>query len=126
MDKPSILITEDEEEMRTLLRYFLEREGFELLFATDGQEARMMIDMMSPPACILLDIMLPYMNGFELIEYIRHRPDWKEVPIMVLSARSAEADVVRALDGGADDYIVKPFKLSELTARIRRFIKSTR
>ncbi len=126
MDKPSILITEDDEEMRTLLRYFLEREGFELLFATDGQEARMMIDMMSPPACILLDIMLPYMNGFELIEYIRHRPDWKEVPIMVLSARSAEADVVRALDGGADDYIVKPFKLSELTARIRRFIKSTR
>lgn len=126
MDKPSILITEDDEEMRTLLRYFLEREGFELLFATDGQEARMMIDMMSPPACILLDIMLPYMNGFELIEYIRRRPDWKDVPIMVLSARSAEGDVVRALDGGADDYIIKPFKLSELTARIRRFIKSTR
>lgn len=125
-EKPVILMTEDDEEMRNLLRFFLEREGFTIVFATDGQEAQTMIDMMMPPKLVLLDIMLPYMSGFELIPYIKHRPGWEHVPILMLSARSDERDVVRALDAGANDYVTKPFKPNELVARIRRIIKTSR
>ena len=124
-DKPVILMTEDDEEMRNLLHFFLEREGFTIVFATDGQEALTMIDMMIPPQLVLLDIMLPYMNGFELITYIKHKPGWERVPILMLSARSEERDVVRALDAGDNDYVTKPFKPNELVARIRRIINTS-
>jgi DNA-binding response OmpR family regulator len=120
------MMTEDDEEMRNLLHFFLEREGFEIVFATDGQEAQTMIDLMMPPQLVLLDIMLPYMNGFELITYIKHKPGWERVPILMLSARSEERDVVRALDAGANDYVIKPFKPNELVARIRRIINTSR
>ncbi|MDP7421517.1 MAG: response regulator transcription factor [bacterium] len=125
-EQPVIMMTEDDEEMRNLLHFFLEREGFEIVFATDGQEAQTMIDLMMPPQLVLLDIMLPYMNGFELITYIKHKPGWERVPILMLSARSEERDVVRALDAGANDYVIKPFKPNELVARIRRIINTSR
>ncbi len=120
--QPIIFMTEDDEEMRHLLSFYLEREGFNIVFATDGMEAQTMIEMMTPPDLVLLDIMLPYMNGFELIKFIRQRPDWKDVPIVMLTARSDEDDVVRALKLGANEYIVKPFKPREMVMRIRRFL----
>lgn len=120
--QPIIFMTEDDEEMRHLLSFYLEREGFNIIFATDGMEAQTMIEMMTPPDLVLLDIMLPYMNGFELIKFIRQRPDWKDVPIVMLTARSDEDDVIRALKLGANEYIVKPFKPREMVMRIRRFL----
>jgi len=123
--QPIIFMTEDDEEMRHLLSFYLEREGFNIVFATDGMEAQTMIEMMTPPDLVLLDIMLPYMNGFELITFIRKRPDWKDVPIVMLTARSDEDDVVRALKLGANEYIIKPFKPREMVMRIRRFLNLT-
>ena len=71
-----------------------------------------------------LDVMLPYHSGFELVAHIRSKDLWREVPIVMLTADSAERDIVRALNAGANDYVVKPFNPKELTARLRRFLKT--
>ncbi|HTK87820.1 MAG TPA: response regulator [Nitrospiraceae bacterium] len=79
---------------------------------------------MPPPQLALLDVMLPYHSGFELVDPIRSKDLWREVPIVMLTADSAERDIVRALNAGANDYVVKPFNPKELTARLRRFLKT--
>jgi DNA-binding response OmpR family regulator len=76
------------------------------------------------PTLVLLDVMLPYLDGFELITKIREHATWKEVPIIMLTAKSQEQNIVRALDQGANDYVVKPFRPGELMSRIRRVMKS--
>ena len=76
----------------------------------------------SPPAFVILDVMLPYASGFDLLATIRKSPAWAKVPVLMLTAKSREADVVRALDGGANDYVTKPFQPAELKARIRRLV----
>jgi DNA-binding response OmpR family regulator len=78
-----------------------------------------------PPALILLDVMLPYLDGFELIRKIRRRESWSHVPIIMLTAKSQEQNIVRALDDGANDYVVKPFRPRELMARIRRLTEAS-
>jgi DNA-binding response OmpR family regulator len=72
---------------------------------------------------VLLDVMLPYIDGFEVVALIRARPGWENVPIVMLTAKNTEPDIVRALDAGASDYIVKPFQPNELLARVRRYLK---
>lgn len=120
----TILIVEDDEDMVTLLQFLLEREGYQAILASDGRQARTLFDTLSPPRLVLLDVMLPYHNGFELVTYIRSKEPWREVPIVMLTADSAERDIVRALDAGASDYVVKPFNPKELMARLRRFLKA--
>lgn len=123
--KGTILVVEDEAEMATLLAFLLKREGYGVLHAADGRQAQSMIDQMPPPRLALLDVMLPYMSGLQLVTYIRSKPEWQDVPIVMLTADSAEQDVVRALDAGAFDYVLKPFNPRELIARLQRFLKPT-
>ncbi|MER3424553.1 MAG: two-component system response regulator [Nitrospiraceae bacterium] len=121
--KPTLLVVEDDEDMVTLLRFLLEREGYELFHAADGWQAQILIETIKPPALVLLDVMLPHVSGLRLVTHIRAKAGWREVPIVMLTADGAERDVVYALDAGADDYVVKPFNPKELVARLRRLLQ---
>jgi two-component system phosphate regulon response regulator PhoB len=120
--KPLVLIVEDEAPLVTLLRYNLEKEGFAVCAAGDGEEALLQIAENKPDA-VLLDWMLPLVSGLEVCRQIRRAPASRALPIILLTARGEEADRVRGLDSGADDYIVKPFSPSELVARLRAVIR---
>ncbi|MEO9900038.1 phosphate regulon transcriptional regulator PhoB [Nisaea sp.] len=125
MMSPKILIVEDEAPIVTLLRYNLEREGFEVLEAGDGEEA-ILLAMEKTPDLILLDWMLPLLSGVEVCRRLRRTPETKGVPVIMLTARGDEGDRIRGLNAGADDYITKPFSPSELIARIRAVLRRTR
>ena len=121
-----ILIAEDDKSVSYLLEFILNREGFATACAADGRAAELLFDMESKPLLILLDVMLPYQDGFQLIRIIRTKRDWHDVPIIMLTANSQEQDIVRALDSGANDYVVKPFQPNELLARVRRLVKGSK
>jgi len=123
--KPYILIVEDEAALLTLLRYNLEKEGFEVGEAVDGEEALLMVAERRPDL-VVLDWMLPTLSGIEVCRRIRRRPEARNVPIVMLTARGEEADRVRGLNSGADDYVVKPFSPAELVARIRAVLRRLR
>ncbi|MGD9538599.1 MAG: phosphate regulon transcriptional regulator PhoB [Alphaproteobacteria bacterium] len=123
--KPYILIVEDEASLITLLRYNLEKEGFEVGEAVDGEEALFMIRERRPDL-VVLDWMLPSLSGIEVCRRIRRAPEFKNLPVIMLTARGEESDRIRGLDNGADDYIVKPFSPSELLARIRAVLRRLR
>ncbi|MFN7087512.1 MAG: response regulator transcription factor [Burkholderiales bacterium] len=123
-DQPLALIVEDDDQIAYLLRFILEREGFTVRLARDGRNAQRLIEELEPPALITLDVMLPYIDGFQLLGLMRDQPAWESVPILMITAKSQEKDIVRALDAGANDYIVKPFKPDELRARIKRLARS--
>ncbi|WP_119167396.1 phosphate regulon transcriptional regulator PhoB [Algihabitans albus] len=120
--KPLILLVEDEAALVTLLRYNLEREGFRLADARDGEEA-LVLAKEERPDLVLLDWMLPLMSGLEVCRQLRRAPETRDVPIIILTARGEEADKVRGLDSGADDYITKPFSPAELVARMRAVLR---
>jgi two-component system phosphate regulon response regulator PhoB len=120
--KPLVLIVEDEAPLVTMLRYNLEREGFAVDAAGDGEEALMRIAERRPDA-VLLDWMLPLVSGLEVCRQIRRAPATRSLPVIMLTARGAEGDRIRGLDSGADDYVVKPFSPSELVARLRAVIR---
>jgi len=122
---PMVLIVEDEAPLVTLLRYNLEKEGFVVNEARDGEEALMHLRETKPDA-VLLDWMLPRVSGLEICRQIRRVPLWRDLPVIMLTARGEEGDRVRGLDSGADDYIVKPFSPSELIARLRAVIRRAR
>jgi DNA-binding response OmpR family regulator len=119
----TVLIIEDDEHISHLLKFMLERQGYRVETATDGRAAQQAIDQRSePPNLVLLDVMLPYVDGFELVKLIREREGWQKVPVIMLTAKTMEQDIVRALDAGANDFVVKPFQPNELLARLRRFL----
>jgi two-component system phosphate regulon response regulator PhoB len=120
--KPTILVVEDEAPLLTLLRYNLEKQGFRVEEATDGQEALMRVAE-GRPDLILLDWMLPALSGLEVCRQIRRRPNTRDLPIIMVTARTEDQDAVRALDTGADDYISKPFVMDALMARIRALLR---
>jgi two-component system alkaline phosphatase synthesis response regulator PhoP len=120
------VVVEDDHIVVALLEHLLSRRGFDVRIALDGRQATDFMDTLpSPPALVLLDVMLPYLDGFELIKRIREHATWNQVPIIMLTAKSQEHNIVRALDHGANDYLVKPFRPGELLARIRRVMKSS-
>lgn len=121
--RPTALVIEDHEHLAFLLSYMLKREGFGVIAAKNGREAAEAIASGNVPDIVLMDLMLPYLNGFELIGLIRAHPAWKRVPIIVLSARTQEQDVVNALKAGANDFVRKPYQPGELMARIRRTLR---
>jgi len=123
--RPLILIVEDEEALVTLLHYNLDKEGYRLAVARDGEEASVSIDE-TLPDLIILDWMLPETSGLELCRRLRGRTKTRNIPIIMLTARGQEADRIRGLDTGADDYITKPFSMTELLARVRAVLRRIR
>jgi DNA-binding response OmpR family regulator len=117
------LVVEDDEQLSYILRFILEREGFEVHQAADGRAAEKLMATLAPPAIVTLDVMLPHTDGYELLRRIRSTPGWSAVPVILLTSRSQEKDIVRGLESGANDYLVKPFKPDELRARVRRLAK---
>ena len=123
--QPYILVMEDEDALGALLQYNLEKEGYDVIVATDGEEGLLQIDERLPDL-VLLDWMLPKVSGIEVCRRIRGRPESRNLPIIMLTARGEESDRIRGLDTGADDYLTKPFSMSELTARIRAVLRRIR
>jgi two-component system, OmpR family, phosphate regulon response regulator PhoB len=120
--RPTILVVEDEAPLLTLLRYNLEKQGFRVEEASDGQEALMRVAE-APPDLVLLDWMLPALSGLEVCRQLRRRAPTRDLPIIMVTARTEDQDAVRALDTGADDYIAKPFVMDALLARIRALLR---
>jgi two-component system phosphate regulon response regulator PhoB len=125
MTTARILIVEDEEPLTLLLRYNLEAEGYEVDAAGRGDDADLRLKE-SPPDLAVIDWMLPGLSGIELIRRLRAREETKQLPIIMLTARGEEAERIRGLATGADDYIVKPFSVPELLARIRALLRRTK
>jgi len=125
MPSATVLVVEDDESLRTLVEYNLGKEDFEVVAARDGEEALLKVEE-SKPDIIILDWMIPNVSGIEVCRQLRARPQTRGIPIIMLTARADEADRVRGLDTGADDYVVKPFSMEELTARIRAVLRRLR
>lgn len=125
MANAHILIVEDEEALATLLDYNLRREDFDVTLAADGEEALMKVDERAPDI-VILDWMLPKVSGIEVCRRLRARPETKNIPVIMLTARSEEADRIRGLETGADDYMTKPFSTNELVARVRAVLRRIR
>jgi two-component system phosphate regulon response regulator PhoB len=120
--KPRVLIVEDEQALNLLLRYNLESEGFDVDIVERGDEAEMRVAEVSPDL-VILDWMLPGVSGIEVCRRLRARPETKQLPILMLTARGEESERVRGLGTGADDYVVKPFSLPELLARVHALLR---
>ena len=119
---PFILVVEDEDALSTLLQYNLDKEGYDVVVAADGEEALTLVSELLPDI-IILDWMLPKISGIEVCRRLRQRSESRNVPIIMLTARGEESDRIRGLDAGADDYIVKPYDLDELLARVRALLR---
>ena len=115
----SVLVAEDDEHISHLLKFMLQREKYTVHLARDGREAKQFIEQNEPPDIVLLDVMLPFFDGFALIGILREQTAWKNTPVIMLTAKTQEQDIVRALSAGANDYIMKPFQPAELLARIK-------
>jgi two-component system, OmpR family, phosphate regulon response regulator PhoB len=120
--RPTILVVEDEVPLLTLLRYNLEKQGFRVEEAGDGQEALLRVAE-TRPDLVLLDWMLPAISGIEVCRQLRRRSATRDLPIIMVTARTEQQDAVRALDTGADDHISKPFAMEALLARIRALLR---
>lgn len=124
-EQPTVLVVEDEPAQREVLSYNFEAEGFRVAKAGNGEEALILVDELAPDV-IVLDWMLPSVSGIEVCRRLKSRPETRGVPIIMLSARSEEVDRVRGLETGADDYVIKPYSLVELVARVRSQLRRTR
>lgn len=122
---PYVLVVEDEDALATLLHYNLDKEGYRVGVAGDGEEALIMANERAPDL-VILDWMLPKVSGIEVCRRLRGRAETRNVPIIMLTARGEEGDRVRGLDAGADDYVSKPFSPTELVARIRAVLRRIR
>jgi two-component system phosphate regulon response regulator PhoB len=123
--QPHILVVEDEDALSELLQYNLKKEGFRVSVAADGEEALMLVEERQPDV-VVLDWMLPKISGIEVCRRLRSRQESRNLPIIMLTARGEETDRIRGLDTGADDYIVKPFLMKELFARVRAVLRRIR
>ncbi len=120
----SILLVEDDDVTAYMLTYLLKREGYDVTCFSDGQQAYDAIREGHPFSLALLDVMIPYRNGIELILQIRSLPSWDNTPIIMISGKSQEQDIIKALDAGANDYVTKPFQPGEVLARIRNSVSA--
>ncbi|MGL5137318.1 MAG: phosphate regulon transcriptional regulator PhoB [Beijerinckiaceae bacterium] len=120
--RPRVLLVEDEQPLVTLLTYNLEAEGYEVQVEMRGDDAEVLINE-SAPDLLLLDWMLPGISGIELCRRLRQRQSTKALPIIMLTARGEESERIRGLATGADDYVVKPFSVAELMARVKALLR---
>jgi two-component system phosphate regulon response regulator PhoB len=125
MSRPRILAVDDEEDIRELVRYNLEKEGFEVFTAESGERALELIRSKRPDL-VLLDLMLPGMDGFEVCRILKRNEETCQIPIVMLTAKGEESDIVVGLELGAEDYVTKPFSLKVLTARVRSALRRRR
>ena len=125
VQQPCVLLVEDEGAQREVLTYNLESEGFRVVAAETGDEAMLLVAEEAPDLMVL-DWMLPNVSGIEICRRVKADPDTRHIPIVMLSARSDEGDRVRGLETGADDYVVKPYSVVELMARVRTQLRRTR
>lgn len=116
------LVVEDNEHVAYLLDFILRRAGYDVVSVSNGRDAQTAIENLEPVDVVVLDLMLPYVSGFQLITEMRDNSVWQYVPIVVLSGKILEEDIVKALDLGANDYVTKPFRPDELLARLRRIV----
>ena len=123
-EKLNITVIEDDEDTRALLEFILNRAGFTVSLAIDGEAALEQIRTAPPPALVLLDILMPFHNGFEVLQAIKADDRWRQVPVFMLTSKEAEDDIVRGFREGIADYITKPFKPAELVARIQRILNT--
>lgn len=121
---PAIILVEHDEDSAILIRYFLEREGFQVIHANDGPQAARLINESAAPALVVLNVMVSNIDGLELIKQIRDQDLWQSVPIIGLTEMNSELDVVQILESGATDCLKKPFNPRELVARVKRFYNS--
>jgi DNA-binding response OmpR family regulator len=119
------MVIEDEKEIRDLVRYNLEREGFRVATAVDGDQGLEQL-FSSRPDAVVLDLMLPGRNGLEILRELRSEPTTRDLPVLVLTARGAEMDKLLGFEHGADDYLTKPFSPRELVARVRALLRRSR
>lgn len=124
-DQPRVLVVEDEPAQREVLAYNLEAEGFAVSRAENGEEALLLVDE-DMPDIIVLDWMMPTLSGIEVCRRLKMRNETRGIPVIMLSARSEEVDKVRGLETGADDYVVKPYSVIELMARVRTQLRRVR
>lgn len=116
--KHMVMVVEDEEALALLLKYNLEKEGFDVAWEPRGNKALAEIEK-NRPSVIILDWMLPEMSGVEICKLVRSKPDIKNIPIIMLTAKGEEEDKIKGLSAGADDYVTKPFSIPELMARVK-------
>jgi DNA-binding response OmpR family regulator len=122
---PRVLSIEDDVAMGQFLKAVFTSQGFALDVATDGREG-LALARQQPPDLIILDLLMPYKNGFEVLRELREDPATRAVPVIFLSSNSREEDIVKALTAGADDFVVKPFRARELVARVRKVLGRSR
>ena len=122
MEQATILIVEDDSDIKTLLEYNFQQAGYDVVIASDGEEG-LVLEGECQPQLIILDWMMPLMSGLELLRRLRGREATAQIPIIMLTAKADEADRLRGLDTGADDYVVKPFSPAELLARTRALLR---
>ncbi len=122
LSRPLVLVVEDEAALATMLRYNLEKQGFRVEEAADGQEALNRVSE-TQPDIVLLDWMLPALSGIEVCRQLRRRSATRDLPVIMVTARTEDQDTVRGLNTGADDYITKPFSVDALIARMRALLR---
>ena len=117
-----VLIVEDDPNISSLVEFRLKREGFEVRIARDGEQAIAQMEN-PPPDLVIMDVMIPFRDGYEVLAAFRKNPAWSLVPVIMLTSRSSEQDVARGLSAGASDYLTKPFRPGELLARVHRLLR---
>jgi DNA-binding response OmpR family regulator len=123
LSPPSILVAEDDSVTRRLITFKLQREGYAVTACTNGEELFAQATTQAP-ALIILDLLMPIQDGFSTLRQLKHHPALSSVPVIVLSGKSGEEDIVRCLNAGAADYMVKPFSPDELVVRVRKLLKT--
>lgn len=124
--RPRVILAEDDVDMAHVLRFLLERQGYDVLPVFDGRRAVDLIDDEPPVDLLMVDVMMPFVNGLQVVRRMRSTPGWEGVPALVVSGKSGEDDIVEAFEAGANDYVTKPFRPRELAARVRELIERHR
>lgn len=122
MSRRTILLIEDDELIAGLVRLMVERLGHELVWAPDGEAGKKMLET-GTADIVILDILLPYLNGFEVLKALRADPNTAKLPVLVLTGKTAQADIDRVIEAGADDFLAKPFQPNELSHRLTRLLR---
>ena len=125
MIRPTVLLVEDEPAQREMLTYNLEAEGFDVITADNGEDGLILVDE-NDPDLIVLDWMMPQLSGIEVCRRLKSNSKTRQIPVIMLSARAEEVDRVRGLETGADDYVVKPYSVIELMARVKAHLRRIR
>ena len=121
--KGVVLLIEDEQDTADLVKLHLKKSGMSVVHARDGRQAVSIMENIVPPRAVLLDLVVPYLNGFELLKAIRTKPGWEQVPVMVVSGDSDKGDIERMLREGANDYIIKSWGVGVIHHRLKQMLE---